>query len=433
MVKISKEDIRYLAFEGGGGKGIAYIGALQALEELEILSYTKKEVNRQSSVKLNSNKIRGVSGTSAGSMSALLVACGYTPEELRDIFSQNIGKNVLDNVEFGKMPTIYTKKNTDIIVQDPRFKNVDKYIKSSWSNYLKSEDKNIKNLLGLPKNFFKRSSLQFFSFLLRGYLSYEARKTKKKHFDNSANSLIKELVKSETISPALTHVLKEPLHSFNSLKYEYGLFLGETLRNMFDDWIEKKSGIKNCTFEMFVKEFKIDLVITSVCINTKEVFYFRNNEKWKDLCVADAVRMSVGIPFLFKPVLLKQTEKEIHSITKDFNSVNLMVDGGMINNFPIHSFDECDSEKLKNSIVGFRLKPSKRQSYTEISSLLEYVDNIQYILLNNATELQISQPSDNEQVIELNSGNISIFDFAFDELPEEIISESKAKTLKYFE
>ncbi len=220
MVKISKEDVRYLAFEGGGGKGIAYIGALQALEELGILSYIKKEVNGQTSIRLNPNKILGVSGTSAGSMSALLVACCYTPEELREIFSQNIGKNVLDNVEFGKMPTIYTKKNTDIIIQDPRFKNVDKYIKSSWSNYLKSEDKKIKNLLGLPKNVFKRSSLQFFSFLLRGYLSYEARKTKKKHFDNSANSLIKELVKSETISPALTHVLKEPLHSFNSLKYE---------------------------------------------------------------------------------------------------------------------------------------------------------------------------------------------------------------------
>lgn len=54
-----------LIFEGGGVKGIAYTGALQKLEELGVLE-----------------KIKYVSGTSAGSQAALLVACGYSAEEI---------------------------------------------------------------------------------------------------------------------------------------------------------------------------------------------------------------------------------------------------------------------------------------------------------------------------------------------------------------
>jgi predicted acylesterase/phospholipase RssA len=53
----------FLAMQGGGAKGIAHVGALTAIEKFEY-------------------EIRGVSGTSAGSMVAALVAAGYKAEEL---------------------------------------------------------------------------------------------------------------------------------------------------------------------------------------------------------------------------------------------------------------------------------------------------------------------------------------------------------------
>ncbi len=53
-----------LVFEGGGVKGIAYVGALQALEEAGILA----NINR-------------VGGTSVGSINALLLAAGYSNSE----------------------------------------------------------------------------------------------------------------------------------------------------------------------------------------------------------------------------------------------------------------------------------------------------------------------------------------------------------------
>ena len=47
MVKVSKTEVNFLSFEGGGGKGLTYLGALQALEVLNIVSYTTKKKNNQ--------------------------------------------------------------------------------------------------------------------------------------------------------------------------------------------------------------------------------------------------------------------------------------------------------------------------------------------------------------------------------------------------
>ncbi|MHA1222898.1 MAG: patatin-like phospholipase family protein [Candidatus Heimdallarchaeaceae archaeon] len=433
MVRVSKEDVKFLVFEGGGGKGVAYIGALEVMKELGILSYYDKEKDNKTYTRLNSDKIKGVAGTSVGSIIALLLACGYTPEEMKEMLMMKVGINILDTLEFGKLPTIYTKEYQDTVIQDPRFKDVKKFMKASWIEYLKSDDKKLSDLLEIPTKRFQRGGLQFLSLILKGFLSYETKKSlsKSSQGDNSLFD-VKEIVRSETVNPALKKILNEPIHSFNSLKYEYGLFLGKTARDMFDLWIEQKSGIKNCTFKVFSKEFNIDLVVTAVSANSKEVFYFRNNRKWKDLCVADAIRMSINIPFLFKPVLMKKTKKGINSVTNEIHLANFMIDGGAINNLPIHVFNKKTSSKLNPSVIGLTLVPYKKAKKTEVNSLSQYIADISYILLNNATNLQIQRQEDREQIIELDTKDVSIFDFVFKEIPEDVIKESRARTLEYF-
>ncbi|MEJ2653313.1 MAG: patatin-like phospholipase family protein [Gammaproteobacteria bacterium] len=59
---------RNLVFEGGGVKGIAYVGALDVLSEKGIIS-----------------GIRRIGGTSAGAINAVLLGLGYTAKETRDI------------------------------------------------------------------------------------------------------------------------------------------------------------------------------------------------------------------------------------------------------------------------------------------------------------------------------------------------------------
>ena len=61
---------RNLIFEGGGVKGIAYVGAMEVLEEKRVL----KDIKR-------------IGGTSAGAINAVLVACGFTNAQQRKLLS----------------------------------------------------------------------------------------------------------------------------------------------------------------------------------------------------------------------------------------------------------------------------------------------------------------------------------------------------------
>jgi NTE family protein len=61
-----ERDLRNLALEGGGVKGLAYPGALQVMQAEGVLP-----------------EIENVAGTSAGSIVAALIALGYTPEQMQ--------------------------------------------------------------------------------------------------------------------------------------------------------------------------------------------------------------------------------------------------------------------------------------------------------------------------------------------------------------
>jgi NTE family protein len=67
-------------FEGGGVKGIAYVGATEVLDAKGILP-----------------KILRVGGTSAGAINALLVGLNYSPAETKQILSQLDFKSFLDD------------------------------------------------------------------------------------------------------------------------------------------------------------------------------------------------------------------------------------------------------------------------------------------------------------------------------------------------
>src|SRR5512139_2302240 len=71
---------RNLVFEGGGVKGLAYVGALQALQDKGILP-----------------KIARVGGTSAGAICALLVGLNYPIERIRETFMNLDFKKFLDD------------------------------------------------------------------------------------------------------------------------------------------------------------------------------------------------------------------------------------------------------------------------------------------------------------------------------------------------
>jgi NTE family protein len=84
-----------LVFEGGGAKGVAFVGALQAFER-------------------HGHKPRRVIGTSAGSITACLIAAGYSAQETLDTINEKTPDGRPRFVSFMDTPTIYE----DVIAKD---------------------------------------------------------------------------------------------------------------------------------------------------------------------------------------------------------------------------------------------------------------------------------------------------------------------------
>jgi patatin-like phospholipase/acyl hydrolase len=79
------DEVHYVAFQGGGGKGFAHLGAVQYFESQ---GYSPI-----------SGSLGGVSGASAGALTAFFVAMGYSSAQIRSAFE---ALDPYDKFEIGK-------------------------------------------------------------------------------------------------------------------------------------------------------------------------------------------------------------------------------------------------------------------------------------------------------------------------------------------
>jgi NTE family protein len=135
--------------------------------------------------------------------------------------------------------------------------------------------------------------------------------------------------------------------SLLSLVENYGISSGKKIDDLFKIIIKKKTGNPNITFkELFEKTNKeLNILVSNLTKGKYEVF---NHINTPDLSIYLAVRLSLNIPFLFKPI--------------EYNSC-LYVDGGVMNNFPIKIFNnELDKtigfcfvkKEINNTIENFQ-------------------------------------------------------------------------------
>lgn len=91
--------VKNLVFEGGGVKALAFVGALKRLEE---------------EPELITNTLTGFAGSSAGALTATLVACGYTASDIEPLlletdFKDQIDGNYINNVYTTGLVRLWSK------------------------------------------------------------------------------------------------------------------------------------------------------------------------------------------------------------------------------------------------------------------------------------------------------------------------------------
>ena len=243
-----------LVFEGGGAKGSVFVGALNVF------------------LKEKKCTFRRLLGTSAGAITATLLAAGYTPDQMLEAVNERLPNGKPRFSSFLDVPKDFEEKDIQNSLIFAVFDKVDlPLIPESGENYM---DKLIFKQLNKVDPF-----REIFSFIERG-----------------------------------------------------GLFSGET----FVEWLEEKldqakPGFGILTLKQLYEATHTDLslVITDTKSKVKRVL---NHRTAPDCPVKYAVRMSMSIPFVWQEVRWNSAWGLY--LGEDISG-NTIVDGGVLSNFPI--------------------------------------------------------------------------------------------------
>jgi predicted acylesterase/phospholipase RssA len=287
------QNIHYLSFQGGGGKGIAYVGAIEWLEK----SLDQKNDPPQPLIK--NPKIKGLSGASAGAITALLVTLGYGYQQLQWLYSLIQLSDLVDDPEYG---TVRCVSRDQSVLKWGALGSAGRAATSFGTVFEKLSSA----LLDVPEN-----------------------------------SLV-------------TKLLSNPGY-WGCLLYDGGMLSGINLRGWLGKrirlsplWAQTPRRLQSqlpqdgtkITFQQLrqMGGSKVDLAVVATNLITGRPMVFAPSSTPK-FPVADAVAMSASLPPVFKPVWVSSSAPLGPSIPiADY--VGWYVDGGVVNNVPIHVFDQ---------------------------------------------------------------------------------------------
>jgi NTE family protein len=433
MAQIKKpHDVFFLALEGGGGKGVTYLGAIRALENLGVLP-----INID---KPFENQIRGISGASAGAIAAMFLAMGYTSFELEKVLSNpETFNSFFDGPSYGG------------------FRAVDKENKPRIRAEATPENSLLKNI----------STVNAITSIVSPI----------------AHAIVKDAIerKMHSTDPIIARFNSSPkarMEYVKSILFHRGMFpgfavreflQGEVYRKLYERLLllEKKKRFEVPTFaEMnfrnFYKVTGVDLVITGANITKHKPAIFSRRHT-PEFPVAEAVGISMNLPLIFQPVYVEANVpeylEEFPPDDKRYNTHNnkyntkpddyhgFWVDGGLLNNFPLHAFDfrspqvssqYPDLKPLNRHILGLRLTegPHKQTSQQQAATsdvLLGHLADILGTVLYPSEEGQIRSQDERDQTIDLYTYDLSTTEFApHPDKRKKPITEAEDAVYKYF-
>ena len=189
---------------------------------------------------------------------------------------------------------------------------------------------------------------------------------------------------------------------------------------------------KEFTFKEFREEFGIYLVVTGTNIEKGTSQYF-SMEHTPDFGVSDAIRISISLPYVFKPVTIDRRAGGAFNIKYGVT----WVDGGVLNNNPIHAFDHYNEHgnlsgnkegpqniKLNAGLLGFRLDESPNRT---IDNLIDYTSAFVATLFDNAELGQFHTEQEENQTIALDPAGLQTTNFT---PPKRFVRKTIEKSYK---
>jgi len=176
----------------------------------------------------------------------------------------------------------------------------------------------------------------------------------------------------------------------------------------FEAWLAKiikdKTGNSDITFKQLSEKGFRDLYITATCLNRQKLLVF-SKETYPNMKIKDAVVSSMSIPLYFEAVFIDSLGNRFDKQNADRN-LDVVVDGGILGNFPIFLFDSIYSDSAGNVVrvankntIGIRIdtesqikNDSINQELVEmpIDDLTSYINAFYNIIIENLNRPQLT-------------------------------------------
>jgi NTE family protein len=214
------------------------------------------------------------------------------------------------------------------------------------------------------------------------------------------------------------------------LMKEFGFYAGKEFHDWYGELLAKKAGHSDVTFGEVFEKFGKELIVTGTCLNRRETHYY-TKERNPHMPVRDAVRISMSIPLFFAAVEWQG---------------DLLVDGGVLNNYPIWVFDgEYPGDPNGRhadpnpKTLGLKLLSEEEVEETvsgqhisnEIDNLKDFALSLVDCLMTHIERLHI-KPGDWERTIAINTRHIKTTQFDMSEKEKALLLEEGRKGAEEF-
>jgi NTE family protein len=137
--------------------------------------------------------------------------------------------------------------------------------------------------------------------------------------------------------------------------------------------------------------------------------------------VADAVRASMSIPFFYEPVRLRPRE----------GKTSLLVDGGVLSNFPIDVFDRMDGARPRWPTFGVTLIPALPVGNAQLFPLaglvpggpLRFLESLITTMIVGHDQGQLAKPWIAARTIPVDTHQVGVVDFGLSAQDQELLFE----------
>lgn len=307
-------------------------------------------------------QIRGVSGSSAGAITAFMLALGMTTDKMLAAAEKN------EKMWVGDDKVVVSEYERFFGDPDDKFRVLVTKGQDTLLEYTRDSFK--KEFLALKKIGQVAMALSNPSAAAMGWAGVSSIHAMVNHFGwLQGETLIKRVLFSKDDRRDSEQRRDDFLYN---LTMNGGLFSGFEVRSFFEELIKREllwsrlPTVKpytdrnpgTITFKEFYDMTGVDLVIVGVNLTSRQPLPFSYAET-PDFPVTEAVAISMNVPILFKPIyidfdLMKSQGKE-EAMKQRQRYQGFFVDGGLLNNLTRNVFDNiCDLETTYNGQLASR-------------------------------------------------------------------------------